>query len=101
MRQISEAVMGAVFLRGELGSPRYGPVILNLVRRAGLNTRIIDEPDLASAAENDTRRTILASYRGFGRNANVFTGFPEDVSWFRAMATPEDLFHTLYIDYDY
>ncbi len=98
---ISEDEMVAVFLRGEIESPRYGRVIRDLLAREALGRALVDDPDLTDTFENGLRRKILAGYRGYGRDANVFTGFPEDVQWHRALAQREELSEVRYIDYDY
>jgi hypothetical protein len=101
VQAISEDEMVAVFLRGEVGSPRYGHVILQILRRESLDGSLVEEPDLSNLAANGARRRILAEYRGFGRDADVFSGFPNDVQWYRGLVTPEELTKVRYIDYDY
>jgi hypothetical protein len=101
LREIGEDEMVAVFLRAEFGSPRYGPVVLQALERHGYDRRLVEAPDLAEAAENAARRRVLGEYRGYGRDADVFTGFPPAVRWYRALATPADLAEVRYIDDDY
>jgi hypothetical protein len=44
---------------------------------------------------------VLGEYRGYGRDADVFTKFPADVRWYRALITPAELARVRYIDDDY
>jgi hypothetical protein len=101
LRAIGEDEMVAVFLRAEIASPRYGSAIRAILDRDGHDRRLVDEPDPTDPAANAVRRRLLGEYRGYGRNADVFTGFPADVRWYRALATREDLARVRYIDYDY
>jgi hypothetical protein len=101
LHAIGEDEMVAAFLRAEIGSPRYGPVILSILDRDGHDRRLVDEPDLTTPAANAARRRLLGDYRGYGRNADVFTGFPAVVRWYRALAAKEDLARVRYIEYDY
>ena len=101
LHTIGEDEMVAVFLWTEVASTRFAPTILAILRRDGRARRIIDQPDLSNAADNAYRRHVLAEYRGYGRDADVFTDFPADVRWYRALATREDLARVRYINDDY
>ena len=101
LHAIGEDEMVAVFLQTEVASTRFAPTILTILRRDGRERRIIDQPDLSNAADNAYRRHVLGAYRGYGRDADVFTDFPADVRWYRASATKEDLAQVRYINDDY
>jgi hypothetical protein len=101
LHPIVEDEMVAVFLRTEAASTRFGPAILSLLRRDGQDRRVVDHPDLSDAAEIAYRRRLLGEHRGYGRDADVFTGFPDGVRWYRAVATREELARVRYIDDDY
>jgi hypothetical protein len=101
VQRISEDEMVSAFLRGEIGSPRYGQVILDLLGRDALDRTLVDDRYLKDPLANFARRKILAEYRGFGRDADVFAGFPNDVRWYRALVAREVLTEVRYIDYDY
>src|SRR5437763_344396 len=98
---IREEEMAATFLRTELASTRFGPVIGPILNRDGQAACVIEAPDLSDAAENDYRARVLGEYRGYRRNADVFTDVPDHVRWYRAVASREDLAQVRYIDYDY
>ena len=100
LHAIGEDEMVAVFLQTEVASTRFAPTILAILRRDGRERRIIDQPDLSNAADNAYRRHVLGQYRGYGRDADVFTDFPADVRWYRASATKEDLARVRYINDD-
>jgi hypothetical protein len=98
---ISEAEMVAVFLRTEIASPRFRPTILAILRRGGIDRRIIDQPDVSDAADNAARGWVLGEYRGYGRDGDVFKDFPAAVRWYRAVATGAELADVRYINDDY
>ena len=98
---IGEEEMVAVFLQTEIASTRFCPTILAILEREGYDRRIIDRPDLSDPTENAHRRMVLGAYRGYRRNADVFTGFPADVRWYRALATPAEVAQLRYINDDY
>lgn len=85
-----------VFLRGELESERFGPGI-----RRAIDERLLREPDLEDARENDLRRAALTRLRGYDRREGLFHGFPDDVRWERAALTRDELLTVEYIEYDY
>jgi len=98
---ISEDEMVAVFLQSEIASTRFDARILAILQRDGRDRRVIDRPNLDDAEENAYRALVLGEHRGYQRDADVFTGMPDDVRWFRARLTREELAQVRYIDYDY
>lgn len=93
--------MVATFLRTELASSRFEPTILAILERDFRNRNVIDAPDLSNPGDNRYRARILSEYRGYGRDADVFTSVPDDVRWYCAQATRDDLAQVRYIDFDY
>jgi len=98
---ISADEMVAVFLQTEIASTRFDARILAILQRDGRDRRVIDRPNLDDAEENAYRALVLGEHRGYQRDADVFTGMPDDVRWFRARLTREELAQVRYIDYDY
>ncbi len=97
----SEDEVVALFLRTEIGSVRFRDDILRLLERDGVPRKIIDYPDTSDDTENAYRRELLGKFRGWGRNAGMFQGFPRDVRWYRAVVSRKELAWVRYIDYDY
>ena len=93
--------MVATFLRAELASPRFEPIILAILARDGRGRSVIEQPDLANPADNQYRAQVLSEHRGYGRDEDVFTAVPAEVRWYRAQATRANLEQVRYIDYDY
>jgi hypothetical protein len=93
--------MVATFLRAELASPRFEPIMLATLERDGRDRSVIEQPDLINAADTAYRAQILGEHRGYGRDEDVFTSVPPEVRWCRAQATKADLAQVRYIDYDY
>ena len=99
--EISENEMVATFLRAEIESPRFQEPILNHLKHDGRSRALVDEPDLANVADNAYRKELLTEHRGYGRNHDVFYGFPNEVGWARAVLTREELDDVKYLNYDY
>jgi hypothetical protein len=76
LRPSNEAEMVALFLRTELGAARFQADFRALLARAGLPERIITDPDLDNAAENQARRQLLTQQRAYGTDTGLFEGFP-------------------------
>jgi hypothetical protein len=96
LRAGSEAEMVALFLRDELASAHYGGEIRALLEHDGLAERIITDPDLGDAAENQVRLGLLTGYR-----EDYFDEFPDDVRWQWMAITTDELAAVRYIDYSY
>lgn len=83
--------MVIAFLQAEIFSSRYSEYILGNLRYNRLSrTDLIDHPNLENESENNIRRELLKVYRGFGANAYLFVGFPEDVAWRFVEIEPKD-----------
>jgi len=101
LEAITENEMVAVFLNTEINSVRYSADILALLRRDEMSRRIIDMPDLRNQEENAYRIRLLGDFRGYKQGRGLFLSFPDDVSWYRAMLSREELARVRYIDYSY
>ena len=98
---ISEDEMVAVFLKTELASTRFAQGILTILARAGQPRSIIEQPNLADRRENAYRRQVLGEWRGYGRDADVFTHFPPCVRWYRATINKAEVAALRYINDEY
>ena len=98
---ISEDEMIAVFLKGEIGSFRFGEKIIKYLELDNQNRKIIDNPNIDNNEENKYRRNLFEKYRGYGSNKELFENFPQDVAWKRAILEKADLQNIKYINYDY
>lgn len=101
LERISEDEMIASFLKTEIYSPRFGQEIENILKRDGIEKRIIEEPQLHQKSENRTRMKILSEYRGYGKNKELFEDFPNNVIWEKIILNKDDLVRLKYIDYSY
>ena len=98
LETISADVMVAHFLKTELHSARFRSTLLSLLAKVGKDESIVDNPDLHNPAENAYRAALLGEYRGYGRDADVFGDFPDDVVWYRANLDRADWERVLYIN---
>lgn len=99
----TEHEMIAAFLRAEVASPRFGRNIRDAIARDGRDREIVERPDVGDNSESAYRRELLGETRGYGRSIadTVFTGFPHDVVWQRAVLERDELAALRYIAYDY
>jgi hypothetical protein len=101
LRPATEDEVVATFLRAELDSGRYGPVLRQLLERDGVDVDVLARPDLADSEANRYRSSLLDEYRGFERRIGLFGGFPERVDWHRAALSRDEVLEILYIDWDW
>src|SRR5215211_4077633 len=97
----SEVEMVASFLVGELSSERFGPTIARILATGGQFKTLLTNPNLSDPEENEQRRQVLGDFRGYRQNRELFTGFPDEVSWQHVLLSPAELVGVLYIDYSY
>ena len=101
IQDIQENDMVAAFLRAEVDSPRFGPLLADQLRSKKISPSILREPDVRNDMENQTRADLLSESRGYRRNAALFHGFPDDCQWKLVAMTRSDLNNVKYINYDY
>ena len=73
VQRIPEEAMVAHFLLTELHSVRFGAAIRGLLEQERLDVELVECPDLNNPSENVQRAELLGAFRGYGRNADVFT----------------------------
>ena len=73
--------MVAAFLQAEVASPRWGPWLKDKLAHHGLTLSMVTQPDLADAAQNERRSSLLARRRGWRTDRFLFVGFPWDLCW--------------------
>lgn len=98
---ITEHEMIALFLQTEIQSVRHQDKILTLLQRDGQDISIVEMPNLQDVHANAYRRQLLGDFRGYGQHRDLFETFPEEVAWYRAVLSKEDLSRVRYIDYSY
>ncbi|MDP9491222.1 MAG: hypothetical protein M3P42_03340 [Actinomycetota bacterium] len=101
LRPISEDEMIGVFLRAELGSGRYGEKLRGLLNRDGRDLDVLRRPDLDDSAANGYRRGLFDEHRAYERRDDLFGGFPQRISWFRAVLSRDEVLEILYINWDW
>jgi hypothetical protein len=101
LETLDEPIMVATFLQAEIDSPRFRRDLLRLIERDRRDRDLIDRPDTADEEENRYRARLLGEFRGYGQNRDLFSRFPENVSWFRYALAREELAQVRYIDYSY
>jgi len=93
--------MVAVFLRWELSSERFGPVVRDALLAHGQDEALVTDADLTDEAANRLRRSVLAATRGYGEDRELFEFFADDVRWVWARLAPADLARVRYVEYSY
>ena len=101
LRPSSEEEMVALFLRGELGSDRFGPPLRDALAAEDVPETVVTAPILEDAGENAARLRLLDATREYGRRTGLFEGFPHDVRWDWVALTREELLAVRYIDWSY
>jgi hypothetical protein len=92
----TESDMVLAFLRAEVDSPRFSHAVQNCLLMLEHDRLLIDNADVADIRENGVRRALLGCYRGYGHDAYLFRGFPNDVRWRRLLLEKGDLRTLLY-----
>ncbi len=101
LENITVEEMVAVFLSGELNSPRWGEKIKAILTKNKIDERIITNPDIKNKDENSKRALVLGESRGYGRKDGLFDDLEEVTGWKRVLLESDDFKNIRYIDYDY
>ncbi len=97
----SEDEMIWLFIEAEITSERFGSRLKDIICRLEAETGIPYRPDSMDKESCLLRRRVLSEHRGYGAGKDVFEGFPENISWFWAYLTAEELKSIKYINYSY
>jgi len=82
LRPATADEMVLAFLRAEVDSPRFSPVIKHwLVTHRFDRTTLIDNGLLHDLEQNRLRAELLGAARGYQDNKWLFAEFPDDVQW--------------------
>lgn len=101
MRESSEDEMISEFLRAEYLSERFSGQIKTEMSKLLIDERMILSADIESAGENAKRKKLLAEFRGYSLNQEMFERFPAIAEWSLCSFTRDDLEKIRYIDYSY
>lgn len=99
--KINENEMVLKFLGAELSSNRFGAELRKAAYRLGYDLLIIERPNLKDVVQNEQRKKLLSEHRGFGVDEGIFEGLPQDIEWFIAELSPEEVLDVRYINYSY
>jgi hypothetical protein len=72
------------FLRGELDSHRFGAAVRAALDAAG-GPQLVATPDLNCESQNRARAAALTAARDWRANRGLFSGFPDDVTWYHGI----------------
>ena len=86
-----EAEMILAFLKAEECSPRFAVYVSNCLGMLRADRTLISRADITDSRQNELRKVLLGCYRGYGKDASLFRGFPIDVTWRRVRLNPTDL----------
>jgi hypothetical protein len=87
----SEDAMVLAFLRAEIDSPLVGATLAWCLVQHKADRSLLDQPDLRSQPQNELRKRVLGSSRGYAQDAYLFGGFPDNVGWNKARLTVAEL----------
>lgn len=104
---VSEDEVVLAFLRSEINSSRFKDLYLEKLQRDNRDLGVITDADLGSREQNSYRLALLGEIRGYKEDQSgfdslpqgerweklslTFDGFPEDVSWKRALLGKADI----------
>lgn len=99
--QVAESSMVAAFLKAELDSDRFADELKQAMAKLGISEEIVANPSLKNEQETQLRTRLLGDYRGYKQNREIFTDFPDSMSWYDAELTREEIGDLRYVDYSY
>lgn len=99
--QISESKMVAIFLKAEYQSERFSAELKEVMQKLSLDDKIITNPNTEDEHENQLRAQALGDYRGYKQNREIFSDFPDDLTWYDAELEREEIGELKYVDYSY
>ena len=96
-----EEEMVSLFLRSEIGSVRWRARLLEILHELKCPVSLLEEPDITRKEHNDLRVKVLARFRGYGQNRDLFENYPASIAWHWVLLDREELERIKYVDYSY
>ena len=97
----SEEEMVSLFLRSEIGSVRWRTSLLEILHELKCPVSLLEEPDITRKEHNELRVRVLAHFRGYGQNRDLFEDYPASIAWHWVLLDREELGRIRYVDYSY
>lgn len=101
LTQIPESAMVAAFLKAEVNSIRFSDELRKVILRLGIAKSVVANPNLEDEEQNQLRAQLLSEYRGYKQNREIFENFPDNIKWFNAEISREEIGNLQYVDYSY
>jgi hypothetical protein len=101
LTQVPESAMVAAFLKAELTSVRFSDELRKVILSLGIAKSVVANPNIENEEQNKLRAQLLGDYRGYKQNSKIFENFPDDLKWFKAEISREELGNLQYVDYSY
>jgi len=101
LAQIPESAMVASFLKAEINSERFSGELKKVMLRLGIAKHVVTDPNLEDEEQNKLRAQLLGDYRGYKQNREIFTNFPDDLTWYKAELERKEIGNLKYVDYSY
>lgn len=96
-----ESAMVAAFLKAELESERFSGELRKVLQSLSIDEQIIATPNIRDEPQNQLRAKVLGDYRGYKQNREIFTNFPDNLTWYEAELSRDEIGNLLYVDYSY
>jgi len=93
--------MIALFLKAEIGSNRWRSQLLTILDDLKCPVEWLENPDITRYEHNERRALVLAQFRGYGKNRDIFENYPVNVNWQWVSLDRTELVRTRYVDYSY
>lgn len=91
--------MVLAFVRAESASPVHRHKYEKLLADGSFSLEeLVNNPDLRNKEQNMLRRHLLTATRGYESRTFLFTHFPYDVKWERALLNPEEIARLRYLN---
>lgn len=101
LKQIPETAMVADFLKAEFTSPRFSADVKKAMRSVGVEEPVVTHPDVESSRENELRAKVLSACRGYRENREMFVDVPDNLTWYEAEISRDEIGNLRYVDYSY
>ncbi len=99
---VSEDAMVAVFLKSEYDSAKCSPDLKRSMKELQIeDSDLITSPDVSNESDNRVRAMLLGDYRGYRQDWQIFTGFPNNISWFTGEIEAQEIEDLHYVGYKY
>lgn len=101
LKSVTEHEVTASLFKYNYDSFRFGKKLKDIIKKRGIDKKIITDPDIQNEKENKIREELMRSFNGEDIGGYLSQDFPNNIQWKLARLNKKDIKQVKYLNYSY